>query len=91
MIKLVMEQRSPEWIAARVGIPTASSFDRIITKTGKASSAAQGYIEDLVAEYFGGHYQDGRVGVKRDVAGKDAYVILEIHLKIPEFLIGERF
>lgn len=59
MIKLTMEQRSPEWLAARVGIPTASGFDRIITKTGKPSTAAQGYIEELVAEYFcGGTFDD---------------------------------
>lgn len=44
------EQRSPEWFAARLGIPTASNFDRLITSTGKPSASADGYINQLVAE-----------------------------------------
>jgi putative phage-type endonuclease len=44
------EQRSLEWFAARLGIPTASSFDRLITSTGKPSASADGYINQLVAE-----------------------------------------
>lgn len=45
------EQRSPEWYAARRGIPTASEFGCIITpaKLGYAA-AADGYINDLVDE-----------------------------------------
>lgn len=45
-----MEQRSDEWYAARLGIPTASSFNKLITSTGKPSSQAQGYINQLIAE-----------------------------------------
>lgn len=45
-----MEQRSEEWYAARLGIPTASSFNKLITSTGKPSSQAQGYINQLIAE-----------------------------------------
>ena len=44
------EQRSPEWFQARLGIPTASSFDRLITSTGKPSASADNYINQLVAE-----------------------------------------
>lgn len=44
------EQRSPEWFQARLGIPTASNFDRLITSTGKPSASADGYINQLVAE-----------------------------------------
>jgi putative phage-type endonuclease len=44
------KQRSLEWFAARLGIPTASSFDRLITSTGKPSASADGYINQLVAE-----------------------------------------
>ena len=40
MIRLDVEQGSPEWRAARACIPTASAFGRIITaKTGKAPMA----------------------------------------------------
>jgi len=48
------EQRSPEWFAARLGIPTASMFDRIITPSGKPSSQADGYANLLVAEWLSG-------------------------------------
>ena len=44
------KQRSPEWFQARLGIPTASNFDRLITSTGKPSASADNYINLLVAE-----------------------------------------
>lgn len=44
-------QGSPEWHQARLGMPTASQFDRIITpKTLKPSSQSQGYLCELLAE-----------------------------------------
>lgn len=46
------KQGTPEWMAARIGIPTASSFDRIITKTGKPSASADRYLAKLVAEWY---------------------------------------
>lgn len=50
MISVDMEQRSDEWIAARVGIPTASSFDKIITTKGEPSKQAQKYLYQLAGE-----------------------------------------
>jgi putative phage-type endonuclease len=47
-------QGSQEWLSARLGIPTASQFDKIITATGKPSSQADGYMCKLVAEYLTG-------------------------------------
>ena len=48
---LQFEQRSPEWYAARLGIPTASEFGSIITpKRGDYASAAQTYINALIDE-----------------------------------------
>jgi len=52
MIILNVEQGSDEWMRARTGIPTASSFDKIITSTGKASTQSRAYANKLVAEYF---------------------------------------
>ncbi len=44
-------QRTPEWFAARRGIPTASRFDAILTpKTGKPASAQETLINALIAE-----------------------------------------
>jgi hypothetical protein len=46
-----MPQLSPEWFEARKGIPTASSFDKILTpKKGEASSSQEDYLCELVAE-----------------------------------------
>lgn len=44
------EQGSGEWLKARVGIPTASQFERILTPGGKPSSQADKYMHQLIAE-----------------------------------------
>lgn len=51
MIILDHTQGSPEWYAARRGLPTASEFARIITpKTGRLSAGADAYIAELIDE-----------------------------------------
>ena len=47
-------QGSDEWLESRLGRPTASNFGRLITPTGKASTSAQGYIDELVAQRITG-------------------------------------
>ncbi len=48
-------QGTPEWIKARVGIPTASNFNKIITpKNMKLSSQAKDYQHRLIAEWMTG-------------------------------------
>lgn len=44
------EQNTPDWYKARLGIPTASSFHRLITPTGKESSQIDAYAKELAAE-----------------------------------------
>ena len=51
MIVLEHDQGSVEWIQARLGIPTASEFHRIITPTGKLSASRDGYMAELLAEW----------------------------------------
>ncbi len=48
-------QGTAEWLAIRAGIPTASAFDRIITKSGKPSKSAEKYLHGLLAERMMGH------------------------------------
>ena len=48
------EQGSPEWLLARLGVPSASSYAKLITTTGRASAQADGYINQLVAERLTG-------------------------------------
>lgn len=51
MIRLDVVQGTSEWAAARLGIPTASAFSKIITpKTGKLSDQSEGYMWRLLAE-----------------------------------------
>ena len=45
-----IEQNSPEWYQSRLGIPTASSFDKIITSTGTVSTQRTKYMYQLAGE-----------------------------------------
>ena len=55
MIVLEHKQGSEAWRAARLGIPTASQFDRIYTpSTRKPSTQQAGYIHELLAETMTG-------------------------------------
>jgi hypothetical protein len=48
------EQGGPEWLLARLGVPSASSYAKLITTTGRASAQADAYINQLVAERLTG-------------------------------------
>lgn len=50
MIRLDVAQGSAEWRMARVGILTASAFDKIITPAGKQSSAWEKHMHRVLAE-----------------------------------------
>lgn len=53
MIVLDVQQGTDEWRRARMGIPTASQFHRILTrKTRKVSASAAGYMHELLAEWL---------------------------------------
>ena len=54
MIILTDEQGSPEWLASRLGRPSASMFGKLITGSGKPSSSAESYINELIAERLTG-------------------------------------
>lgn len=51
-----IKQNSVEWFAARLGIPTASDFHRIITPEGKPSKAetTEAYMNRLLFEWVSG-------------------------------------
>lgn len=50
-----IEQRTPEWFALRLGIPTASNFHKILTpKTLKLSESRNKYRNQLLAEWMTG-------------------------------------
>ena len=52
-------QGSPAWVAARLGRPTCSNLDKILTPaTLKPSRSADGYANTLLAEWLLGHPLD---------------------------------
>ena len=59
MITLDIEQGTEEWSKARLGIPTASCFDKIVTTKGEPSKQAQKYMWQLAAEKITGMSEDG--------------------------------
>ena len=50
LITLDCEQGSEEWLAARLGIPTATGFENIVTATGKKSASSIKYMAELIEE-----------------------------------------
>lgn len=55
MIRADFDQGSAAWVEARLGLPTASQFHRIITPTTmKPSASAVGYRHELLAEWLMG-------------------------------------
>jgi len=54
------DQGSREWIDARLGIPTASCFNKILTAGGSLSAQSETYLAKLIAEWFLGEPVDER-------------------------------
>lgn len=54
-----IEQGSPEWHAIRAGIPTASSFGKIVKANGSKSDQAKTYIYQLAGERLLGRTEEG--------------------------------
>ena len=54
-----VEQGSAEWALSRLGIPTASCYDRLLTpKTRKPSASRHAYRAELMAEWLMGQPLD---------------------------------
>ena len=59
MIILECEQNSDEWAQARVGMPSASVFDKLITSKGAASTSKQKLLYQLAGEKIIGAKEEG--------------------------------
>lgn len=59
MIRFDFAQGGPEWVAIRLGIPTASRFDEILTPAKLSPSKGAGkYRNKLLAEWLTGYSMD---------------------------------
>lgn len=89
------EQRTPEWFAARKGIPTASNFDRIITTEGKPSKQRQKYLYELAGERLGGivdeSYQSFAMlqGIEREGEARSLYELLYASVEEVGFCVSD--
>ena len=59
MIILDVEQGTDEWAQARVGMPSASVFDKLITSKGDASKSKQKLLYQLAGEKIIGAKEEG--------------------------------
>ena len=57
-----LEQGSDEWFNARCGLITASTFDKILTPTGKLSAQSTELVSKKVAEVLTGKMEDSFSG-----------------------------
>jgi len=80
---LDMEQGSPEWHAARLGIPTASRFKEIITPAkGEKSKQYKKYLYELLAERVTGEREESHTsewmirGTELEDAAREAYAFI---------------
>lgn len=64
------KQGEDAWIEARLGLPTASEFHRILTPTGKLSAQAQKYAYRLIAEILLNRQMDSLEGLEWVEHGK---------------------
>ena len=75
-------QKTPEWYSARCGMPTASSFDKIITSEGKQSKQRTKYIYQVAGESITGvpeeTYQSGAMlrGVEMEAEARAYYSLV---------------
>lgn len=73
------QQGTEEWHAARLAIPTASQFDRIVTASGKPSGQANAYLAELLAEHISGQRKEIRTtddmqrGIDREPQARARY------------------
>lgn len=92
MITLDIEQGTAAWIEARLGIPTASNFGRIVTPTGKLSSQRDAYIAELCAEYVLGEpvsdFQGNEAVERGKVLENEARAYYEFQTDIPVEGVG---
>ena len=64
-------QRTPEWHKERLGLPTASCFEKIITTTGQISKQREKYLYELTGETLSGRPTERFVTNKMKAAIND--------------------
>lgn len=82
MITVVMEQGSEEWFKEKLGKPSASIANQIITSQGKPSKQREGYLYTLAAERVSGQRAESykneniQIGNDREQESRDLYALV---------------
>lgn len=90
------EQGSEEWKKIRLGIPTASNFNMIVTSEGKPSKQAQKYLWKVAGEYITGipeeTYQNFAMsrGIEMEQEARNFYsMVNDVPIQQVGFCVGE--
>jgi hypothetical protein len=85
MIILNDEQGTEAWLESRLGKPSASCFSKLITRTGKPSTSAETYINQLIFESLSKEITQGHVseamlrGTELEPQARESYAFLTEH------------
>jgi hypothetical protein len=88
MIIIDCEQGTPEWDDCRLGIPTASSFGKILTATGKVSQSRIPYMKVLACERVSGRSEESFVSTRmkegkiNEAESRDIYAMEHTELDV---------
>jgi hypothetical protein len=75
------QQGSQEWLKARLSVPSASNFSKILTTKGTPSTQAKAYVDALVAEAITGESTYVKVtdamqrGTELEPYARDRYIL----------------
>lgn len=75
-------QGGEEWLKIRLGVPTASNFDKIICSNGKGSKQAEKYAYQLAGEIVSGKIQESvktqamQTGIERESEASELYELM---------------
>ncbi len=58
MIKLNCDQNSPEWLHIKLGVVSASNFNKVVTSKGEPSKQATNYMYQLAGQIVSDHYEE---------------------------------
>jgi hypothetical protein len=77
-----IDQGTPEWLALRLGIPSASRFQEIVTTTGIPSKSRKKYMYELAGERITGEVKESKrygsmqMGIDREPEARECYQFL---------------
>ena len=66
-----VQQNTPEWLALRAGMPTASEAKKLVTSTGAASKSMPEYAQKLSGDLYAGKPIDAWEGNKYTERGHE--------------------